>query len=98
MKSISVKVGGKDLTLRGDDEEKIRRSANEVDTTITELQQRMQDQSTTTITLLAALNIAEKYDDTRQQHQNDVQYLKQELGKMSDYLEKCCDHIGSIQE
>lgn len=96
MKSISVKVGGKDLMLRGDDEAKIRRSANEVDSTILELQLRMQDQSTSTLTLLAALNIAEKYDDTRQQHEHNIQFVDKELQSMNVYLQECCSQFESI--
>ncbi|MBL7998797.1 MAG: cell division protein ZapA [Candidatus Kapabacteria bacterium] len=86
MNSVTVTIGGKDYNLRGD-EEKTRRAAGEVNTVLQTLQQRMGDQSTATLSVLSALNIAEKYHDSHDQHNADMQYLMQEFSSMTEYLE-----------
>ncbi|MBK6290279.1 MAG: cell division protein ZapA [Ignavibacteria bacterium] len=58
VESDQVTIGGKDLTLRGNDEEKIKRSVREVNLQVQHLQQTLREQSTPTLTVLAALNIA----------------------------------------
>ncbi len=87
-KTVSVKVGGKELNLRCEDETKLRRAAGEVDSVISQLQSKMHDQTTATLSLLAALNIAEKNDENRQQHFFDKQYVSSELAAMASYLEQ----------
>ncbi len=87
-KAIRVTIGGKDLTLRGDDEEKIKRSVREVNLQVQHLQQTLREQSTPTLTVLAALNIAEKYLDAQEQSSKDVQFVTDELEKMTQYLER----------
>ena len=89
-KTVSVKVGGKELNLRCEDESKLRRAASEVDSIISQLQSTMQDQTTSTLSLLAALNIAEKNDENRQQHFFDRQYVTSELDAMTAYLDQSC--------
>jgi len=87
-KAIRVTIGGKDLTLRGDDEEKIKRSVREVNLQVQHLQQSLREQSTPTLTVLAALNIAEKYLDAQEQSSQDVRFVTDELEKMTQYLER----------
>ncbi|MBS1562095.1 MAG: cell division protein ZapA [Bacteroidetes bacterium] len=87
-KAIRVHIGGKDLTLRGDNEEKIKRSVREVNLQIQQLQQTLREQSTPTLALLAALNIAERYHDVQEQNSKDLQYVTEELDKMGQYLER----------
>jgi cell division protein ZapA (FtsZ GTPase activity inhibitor) len=87
-KAIRVTIGGKDLTLRGDDEEKIKRSVREVNLQVQHLQQTLREQSTPTLTVLAALNIAERYLDVQDQSSKDVQFVTDELEKMTQYLER----------
>ena len=87
-KTVTVKIGGKDLNLRCEDESKLRRAATEVDSIISQLQGKMQDQTTSTLSILAALNIAEKNDENRQQHFFDRQYVTNELNAMFSYLDQ----------
>lgn len=88
-KTIKVNIGGKELNLRGDNEQQVMRAATEVNSIIQQLQQRMQDQSTSTLSVLAALNIAEKYNENKEQHEADTKYLSAELSAMTEYLEQC---------
>ena len=87
-KAIRVTLGGKDLTLRGDDEESIKKSVREVNIQIQELQQSMREQSTPTLSLLAALNLAERCLGAEEGRTQDVQWMTDELEKMTSYLER----------
>jgi cell division protein ZapA (FtsZ GTPase activity inhibitor) len=87
-KAIRVTIGGKDLTLRGENEEKIKKSVREVNLQIQSLQQSLREHSTPTLSLLAALNIAERYHDSEEQNARDVAYIADELDKMTQYLER----------
>ena len=57
---VKVTIGGKEFTLRGDDEQKLVRAAKEVDDQIRALQSGMMDQSTQMQAIVAALNLAEQ--------------------------------------
>jgi cell division protein ZapA (FtsZ GTPase activity inhibitor) len=87
-KAIRVTIAGKDLTLRGDNEEKIKQSVREVNVQFQNLQQTLREQSTPTLTVLTALNIAERYVEANSQRQTDVRYVAEELESMSRYLER----------
>jgi len=87
-KAIRVSIGGKDLTLRGDNEEKIKRSVREVNLQIQSLQQSLREHSTPTLSLLAALNIAERLHDAEEQNDRSTQFVADELEKMTQYLER----------
>lgn len=87
-KAIRVQIGGKDLTLRGENEEKIKQSVREVNIQVQHLQQTLREQSTPTLTVLAALNIAEKYLDEKEQHVQASKAVAEELEKMTQYLER----------
>ncbi len=87
-KAIRVTIGGKDLTLRGNDEEKIKKSVREVNLQVQHLQQTLREQSTPTLTILAALNIAEKYLDAQEQQAADLELVTDELTKMTEYLDR----------
>ncbi|MBK6292866.1 MAG: cell division protein ZapA [Ignavibacteria bacterium] len=52
------------------------------------MQQTLREQSTPTLTVLAALNIAERYLDVQDQSSKDVQFVTDELEKMTQYLER----------
>ena len=88
-KTVRVKIGGKEYSLRGDDEQKLLAAAREVDTQFLELRGQLQDQSTSTMAVVAALNIAEQQYETKQQAVADADYLTAELIKMAEYLERC---------
>ncbi|MBM4178390.1 MAG: cell division protein ZapA [Ignavibacteria bacterium] len=85
-KAIRVQIGGKDLTLRGENEEKIKQSVREVNIQVQHLQQTLREQSTPTLTVLAALNIAEKYLDEKEQRSQNSREVIDELDKMTQYL------------
>ena len=87
-KAIRVTIGGKDLTLRGNDVEKIKKSVREVNLQVQHLQQTLREQSTPTLTILAALNIAEKYLDVQEQRAKDLELVTDELMKMTEYLDR----------
>lgn len=87
-KAIRVTIGGKDLTLRGNDEEKIKKSVREVNLQVQHLQQTLREQSTPTLTILAALNIAEKYLDVQEQRAADLELVTDELTKMTECLDR----------
>ena len=87
-KAIRVTLGGKDLTLRGDNEESIKKSVREVNIQIQELQQSMREQSTPTLSLLAALNLAERCLVAEEGRSQDVLWMTDELEKMTSYLER----------
>lgn len=87
-KAIKVSIGGKELTLRGENEEKIKKAVREVNLQIQQIQQSLPEQSTPTMSLLAALNIAEKYIDADEGRRSDATLMNEELSKMSAYLER----------
>ena len=87
-KAIRVTIGGKDLTLRGENEESIKKSVREVNLQIQTLQQSLRDQSTPTLSLLAALNLAERCLDAEEGRSADVDFLTSELEKMTSYMER----------
>lgn len=87
-KAIRVTIAGKDLTLRGENEEKIKQSVREVNVQFQHLQQTLREQSTPTLTVLAALNVAERFVEAREQRQQDVRFVAEELESMTRYLER----------
>jgi cell division protein ZapA (FtsZ GTPase activity inhibitor) len=89
IQSIRVKIGGKEYTLRGEDEQKIRDCAAEVDSQFQGLQGKLQDQSTATLAVVSALNLAEKNYDSNRQAATDATFIAAELDKMSAFLEQC---------
>ncbi|NQW30527.1 MAG: cell division protein ZapA [Ignavibacteria bacterium] len=87
-KAIKVSIGGKELTLRGENEEKIKKAVREVNLQIQQIQQSLPEQSTPTMSLLAALNLAERYIDAEDGRKSDSLLVTEELNKMSAYLER----------
>ncbi|MGA1249415.1 MAG: cell division protein ZapA [Candidatus Kapaibacteriota bacterium] len=68
---VKVTIGGKEFSLRGDDEAKLIRAAKEVDDQIKALQSGMQDQSTQMQAIVAALNSAEQKIHAEEQLQSE---------------------------
>jgi cell division protein ZapA (FtsZ GTPase activity inhibitor) len=85
-KTVRVKIGGQEYNLRSDDEAKVRDVATMVDTQFRQIQGSSKEQSTATLSILTALNIAEQEYDARQQQQRDKNYLSAEVEKMVVYL------------
>jgi cell division protein ZapA (FtsZ GTPase activity inhibitor) len=85
-KTVRVKIGGQEYNLRSEDEAKVRNVAAMVDTQFRTIQGNSKEQSTATLSILTALNIAEQEYDARQQQQRDKLYLASEVEKMVTYL------------
>jgi cell division protein ZapA (FtsZ GTPase activity inhibitor) len=62
--SIKVKVYGNDLSLRADNPERVVRAAAYVDSQMTLFHAKAGDQSTSTLAILTALNVAESVIET----------------------------------
>ncbi len=86
MKTVRVTIGGQDYNLRSDDETKVRSIAGNVDTQMRQIQSASKEQSTATLSILTALNIAEKEYESRKQQQTDTQYLVSEVEQMVAFL------------
>ncbi len=87
-KSINVIIDGRKFKLVGDDEELIRNSAIDVDNQLLEFKSRQGELSSSTLTILAALNIAEEKNKLSRDYIIDKHFIIDELAKMSDYLTK----------
>ena len=83
---VKVTIGGKEFTLRGDDEQKLVRAAKEVDDQIRALQIGMMDQSTQMQAIVAALNLAEQKISAEETLEKESLLLSSELENMSTFL------------
>ncbi len=83
---VKVNIGGKEFTLRGDDEQKLIRAAKEVDDQIRALQSGMMDQSTQMQAIVAALNLAEQKISAEETLEKESQLLATELENMAVFL------------
>jgi cell division protein ZapA (FtsZ GTPase activity inhibitor) len=84
--SIKVNIAGREYSLIGDDEILIKNAANEVNQLFKELKKQNEDEPSSTISILAALNIAEKYYKNRRQFDTDRDYIIKEVSKMAEFL------------
>lgn len=91
LKSVKVHIGGQEYNLRTDDEEKVRQVAEHVDLQMQRLRHKTQDPSTTTLSVLTALNIAEDTYNCRQQQKADTDYITAELEEMAGFLNTCME-------
>lgn len=83
---MRVTIGGQAYNLRSDDEAKVREIALTVDTQFRHIQTATKEQSTATLSMLTALNIAEKEYESRKQQQIDMQYLAAEVEEMIAFV------------
>jgi len=83
---VKVTIGGKEFTLRGDDEQKLVRAAKEVDDQIRALQSGMMDQSTQMQAIVAALNLAEQKISAEEILEKESLLLSSELENMTTFL------------
>lgn len=89
-KSIKVNIAGKEYSLRGENEEIINKAVNEVNSQLESLKGKS-GETISGLSLLAALNIAEKYYSDKNQMDIDIAYLSNEIRQMVDYLNKPVD-------
>lgn len=83
---VKVTIGGKEFTLRGDDEQKLVRASKEVDDQIRALQSGMMDQSTQMQAIVAALNLAEQKISAEETLEKESLMLSSELENMATFL------------
>jgi cell division protein ZapA (FtsZ GTPase activity inhibitor) len=88
MKTVRVKIGNQEYNLRSDNEAKLRAVADQVDRQFRQVQAATQEPSTATLSMLAALNVAEEGYELRQQQQVDNEYLASEIEKMMQFLQQ----------
>lgn len=88
MTTVTVTIGGRQFRLRCDNEERTLRAAAEIERLLEVLRQDSTDQSTPTLAILAALNIAERHDWLNQYHSQTIEYLCSELRAMRSQLEQ----------
>lgn len=88
VKTVKFTIGGKDYSLKGDNEAMLSRAANDVKNVYTKIQESYPDESVSTISILTALNIAEKNINDMLQIEVDKSYLVEQINKMTDYLSK----------
>ncbi len=88
-KSIKVIIGGKEYSLRGDNEKLIQHVAGEVNSQLREIGSRHGEESATTQTVLTALNLAERGIRDRAQKEANELYVENELGKMAELINGC---------
>ena len=85
--SIKVNIGGREYSLRGDDEQTIRDTANLVNTKYEDIVSQHGDLPDKTISVLASLNIAEESLNYQRSNLATQEVLITELDKMTDFLE-----------
>jgi len=88
-KSIKVIIGGKEYSLRGDNEKLIQHVAGEVNSQLRELGSRHGEESPITLTVLTALNLAERSVRDRTQKEVDTQYIIDEMNLMAELINDC---------
>lgn len=93
--TIKVNIGGREYSLHGEDEELIQKAAEEVNIQLDNLKGKIKE-GATTLPLLAALNIAEKYYVNKKQYEIDNNFLANELNEMINYLNKPVLEAGKI--
>ncbi len=85
-KSIKVKIGGRDYSLVGEDEGIILSAAEEVNSKIGELKSAGGNLPQGTLTVLAALNIAESRIRLTESAAAEHEYLADEIRSMTAFL------------
>lgn len=85
-KAIKLVIGGKEYTLKGEDEKLTRLAAEEVDAQVEALKGRHLEESSSTLSVLAALNIAEKYHRSSRSKENERKLILTEIESMADFL------------
>jgi cell division protein ZapA (FtsZ GTPase activity inhibitor) len=88
-KSIKVKIFGTDYPLRGENEDFTKKVASHVDSMLNRIHEKIPEQPPLTVAVLTALNITEEMLKDRDQQQEAVSTLEDEITKLSNYLDNC---------
>lgn len=91
-KAIRMMIAGKEYSLRADDEITLKLAADLVNQSIDNLESNHPDESYTTLSILAALNIAEQFYNVQNQNKRDIEYLNGEITQMVEYLTSALDN------
>ena len=87
-KVVKLMIGGEEYTLRGDsDNKKIIQVADYVNQKISEISQKTPHQSTSRITVLAALNIAEELFQERNEKDRKLQEYESQANQLLEWLD-----------
>lgn len=85
--TVKVAIDGIEYSLRGDDIDLIKATAEEVNKQIKSLKSQNGDIPNSTATILAALNIAEVNLKNQNKLDKTLSFITSELNKMSNLLE-----------
>lgn len=86
MGKVKVKILGNEYFLKGDNEAIIQQAAIEVENQLSNIMEKYKDESMQTIFTLTAINLAEKLKNCEFQSQIDIDYVINELKKITLYL------------
>jgi cell division protein ZapA len=88
-KSIKVKIFGSEYPLRGENEDLTKKVAAYVDAMLNKIHERIPEQPPLTVAVLSALNISEDLLREREQSEQSLERVTQEITKISNYLDNC---------
>lgn len=86
MGKVKVKILGNEYILKGDNEAVIQQAAIEVENQLSNIMEKYKDESMQTIFTLTAINLAEKLKNCEFQSQTDIDFVINELKKITLYL------------
>jgi cell division protein ZapA (FtsZ GTPase activity inhibitor) len=86
--SVKVTILGSEYSLRTNDEQLLRELAEDVDSELKDLQQKLPNQPPTKLAVLAALNTSEKFSHARSDELREIERVTSEVNALSDELEK----------
>lgn len=81
-------IAGREYNLRSDNERVLQLAADLVNSEMENLEKMLPGESQATVAVLSALNIAEKYYLVLEQSELDKDFLKDELHRMTEQLDK----------
>ncbi len=87
-KPVRIVIGGREYSLRGDNEAFIKKTADELNRQIDEIGNIYKDESSITITTLAALNVAEKSTKAIEKQEINERFVISEINKMTDFINR----------
>lgn len=86
IKTLKVNIAGKEYNLKGENETILISAAELVEQKINDLKMQYQGEPISTISVLAALNIAEQFFTNKSQFESEKEYFLNELNKMADFI------------
>lgn len=87
-RTIQIAIGGKKYSLKGENEELIDYVSGIVNDELDYLDSKHSKESPETLSVLAALNIAERHYKNQYQKEIDQRYVVSELKNMAEFIEE----------